>query len=244
MFRRIIQPFYTGYVIIIFLATLFLVLPFYFLLSISNHPKSRKATWRLTWIWSKLWVRLTGMWVKQSGTLPIADKFVVIANHVSYLDPIVIYDVLPFYFRPLAKYEIKKAPLFGFVYAQIALLVDRSSVQSRAKSMRKMQETLHMECSIFMYPEGTFNESDEPLKSFFDGAFRLAIEAQVPILPIIFPDTKDRWHYTAWWKMWPGENRAFILEPVSVAGYDIDDLASLKEKVKATMTQKIEELST
>jgi 1-acyl-sn-glycerol-3-phosphate acyltransferase len=244
MFKSLVQAFYTLYVVIIFVATLLLVLPFYYLFSLPDNALSRRMTWRLTWCWSKLWLRLTGMWVKPYGKLAEGEKFVVIANHVSYLDPIVIYDVLPFYFRPLAKHEIKKIPLFGFVYAQIALLVDRSSVQSRAKSMRKMQDALQKECSIFMYPEGTFNETSEPMKSFFDGAFRLAIEAQVPLLPIIFPDTKDRWHYSAWWKMWPGRNRAFILEPISVAAYTLDDIHILRDQAKELMSRAIQEVQT
>jgi len=244
MFRTIAQPFYTLYVILIFLATLLVVLPFYFLFSLFPSAQSRKMVWRLTTLWSRIWLKLTGMWIEVDGKLPESEKFIVIANHVSYLDPIVIYDVLPFYFRPLAKHEIKKVPLFGFVYSQIALLVDRSSVQSRASSMRAMQEALQNECSIFMYPEGTFNESKEPLKSFFDGAFRLAIEAQTPILPIVFPDTKNRWHPSVWWKMWPGQNRAFIMELIPVKGLSIADLTQLKEEVHAKMSRKISEIET
>lgn len=244
MFRTIAQPFYTLYVILIFLATLLVVLPFYFLFSLFPSAQSRKMVWRLTTLWSRIWLKLTGMWLEVDGKLPESEKFIVIANHVSYLDPIVIYDVLPFYFRPLAKHEIKKVPLFGFVYSQIALLVDRSSVQSRASSMRAMQEALQNECSIFMYPEGTFNESKEPLKSFFDGAFRLAIEAQTPILPIVFPDTKNRWHPSVWWKMWPGQNRAFIMELIPVKGLSIADLTQLKEEVHAKMSRKISEIET
>jgi 1-acyl-sn-glycerol-3-phosphate acyltransferase len=244
MFRKIVQPFYTLYVILIFLATLFVVLPFYFVLSIFNSLQSRKIVWSLTLVWSRLWLRLTGMSVRSFGFLPKGEKFIVVANHVSYLDPIVIYDVLNFYFRPLAKHEIKKVPLFGFVYQQIALLVDRSSVQSRATSMRAMQDALHHECSIFMYPEGTFNETTEPMKSFFDGAFRLAIEAQVPILPIVFPDTNERWHHSAWWKMWPGQNRAFIMDVIPVEGLGMDDLPQLKHKVHSLMSEKIKESNT
>jgi 1-acyl-sn-glycerol-3-phosphate acyltransferase len=244
MFRKIIQPFYTGYVILIFLATLFLVLPFYLILSLPNNYHSRKAIWALTLLWSKVWLRLTGMSInKIEGSLPKIEKVVIIANHISYLDPIIIYDVIPFYFRPLAKHEIKKVPIFGFVYAQIALLVDRSNTQSRAKSMRKMQDALQNDCSIFLYPEGTFNETEEPLKSFFDGAFKLAIEAQVPILPIVFPDSKSRWHYDAWWKMWPGKNRAFILEVIQVNNLNLESLPQLKEMVKELMANKIKEVS-
>lgn len=239
MIKKIVQPLYVGYFILVFMATLFLVLPFYFLLSIPNTQASRKGIWRLTWLWCRVFLRATGMRVQATGMLPNCKNMVIVANHVSYLDPIVIYDVLPFYFRPLAKHEIKKVPIFGFIYAQIALLVDRSSTQSRAKSMRKMQEALKNDCSIFLYPEGTFNETTEPMKSFYDGAFKLAIEAQVPILPILFPDTKARWHYDAWWHIWPGANRGIILDPIETEGLNMNDVIKLKEKVKNIMAQNL-----
>ncbi|MDI9319008.1 MAG: lysophospholipid acyltransferase family protein [Phycisphaerales bacterium] len=243
MLRAILQPFYTGYVVIVFLATLLLVLPFYLLFSIFSHSFGRKPIWRLTWLWSKICLRTIGMWVKTTGIVPRHKKYIVIANHVSYLDPIAVYDVVPFFFRPLAKYELSKIPVFGFVYAQIALLVDRSSATKRANSMLQMHKTLKEECSIFMYPEGTFNETAEPMKSFYDGAFRLAVDTQTDILPIIFPDTNKRWTNTYWWKMWPGKNRAYVLQPVSVATLQMDDIPDLKEKIRSIMGQKLLELS-
>lgn len=243
MLRTILQPFYTLYVVIVFVATLLLVLPFYLLFSIFNNSFGRKLIWRLTWLWAKIWLRLTGMWVNTHGALPHNKKYIVIANHISYLDPIVVYDVIPFFFRPLAKHELSKIPVFGFIYAQIALLVDRSSAPKRANSMLQMHKTLKEECSIFMYPEGTFNESAEPMKSFYDGAFRLAVDTQTDILPIIFPDTHKRWTNTHWWKMWPGKNRAYILPPFAVAQLSTEDIPKLKEEVRAIMSQKLLELS-
>lgn len=236
MIRKLLQPFYTAYIVMIFLATLFIVLPFYLLLSIPRSRQGRRWMWRLSKTWARLWLWLAAMPVRCSGRAP-RGRFVVVANHVSYLDPIVIFDVLPWQFRPLGKKEIAKAPVFGFIYAQMALLVDRSSTHSRAKSMRLMWRVLRHECSIFIYPEGTFNETEELMAPFYDGAFRLAINTGVPILPMIFPDTKDRWHYSHWWKIWPGRNRALYLDPVPVEGLTMKDLPELKEKVRAIMAE-------
>lgn len=244
MFRKIVQPVYTAYVILIFVATLFIVLPFYILLSLSNNARSRKLIWLLTRYWSRIWLWLLAMPVKQYGKIPKQGKFVVIANHVSYLDAILIFDVLPWHFKPLAKKEISETPIFGFIYAQMALMVDRHNIQTRAKSMRLMWRTLNEECSIFLYPEGTFNETEAPMKSFYDGAFNLAINAGVPILPILFPDTKARWHYSKWWKIWPGRNRAFVFNPIPVEGYSIKEVAMLKEKVRAIMSDAMLDIQT
>lgn len=81
------------------------------------------------------------------------------------------------------------------------------------------------------------------MKEFYDGAFRLAINAQVPILPLLFPDTVHRWHYSAWWKVWPGRNRAVFLHPVYVNGITTKDLPELREKVRQMMADKLVELT-
>lgn len=237
MVRRLLQPLYTSYIILLFGATLLIVLPFYLLLSLPNTVQSRKAMWWLTHAWSKAWLLLGGMPAKVYGSFPPEGRFIIISNHVSYLDAIVIFGILPRYFRPLAKAEIAKVPLFGFIYSQIALLIDRSTAHSRAKSTKLMWRTLEEECHVFIYPEGTFNETEEPMKSFYDGAFRLAIKTGTPILPIILPDTKRRWHYSHWWSIWPGKNRAYLLPPVPVSEYAAGDVALLKEDTRALMTK-------
>jgi 1-acyl-sn-glycerol-3-phosphate acyltransferase len=243
MIRKILQPVYTAYIICIFVATLFIVLPFYLLLSIPRNKRARRWMWRLSKAWARIWLWLAGMPLRCTGKAP-QGRFVVVANHVSYLDPIVIFDVLPWQFRPLGKKEIAKAPVFGFIYAQMALLVDRSSTHSRAKSMRLMWRVLRHECSIFIYPEGTFNETEEPMAPFFDGAFRLAINTGTPILPMIFPDTKARWHYSHWWKIWPGRNRAVFLDLVPVSGLTMAELPQLREQVRELMGAAMQQYKT
>ena len=118
-------------------------------------------------------------------------------------------------------------------------MVDRNNIHSRARSLRLLWRVLHHEGHIIIFPEGTFNETGKPLKDFYDGAFRLAINTQVPILPIIFPDTQYRWHYSAWWKLWPGKNRAIYLTPVEVAGLTLDNLPALKQEVYSLMESEL-----
>ena len=98
-----------------------------------------------------------------------------------------------------------------------------------------MWRVLKNESSILIFPEGTFNETGQQLKEFYDGAFRLAITTQTPIFPVIFPDTVSRWHYSAWWKMWPGRNRIVYLDPVNVQGITLDNLPALKQQVYSIM---------
>lgn len=239
MLKRIFRVFYISYFLISFLAILFLVLPFYILLALPDNTASRKRIWILTRISCKIWLRLIGMSVQIKGEIPRGKRFIIIANHISYLDPVLLYDTIPFPFRPLAKHEIARVPFFGFIYKQVSILVDRNNAANRAKSLLQMQHYLKNECSIFIYPEGTFNETAAPMKHFYDGAFRLAIDTQTDILPILFPDTPKRWHYSAWWKLWPGQNRAFVLSPIRVAGLGKADCANLKKNIFDIMSAQM-----
>jgi len=170
-----------------------------------------------------------------SGIKPTNGRYIIVANHISYLDPIMIFATVPGHFRPLGKKEFSTIPVLGFIYKQVAILVDRGTAEGRAKSMRLMWHILRNEANILIFPEGTFNETGAPLKSFYDGAFRLAINTQTPLLPVIFPDTVHRWHYSAWWKMQPGKNRVIFLDAIPAAGLTMRDLPQLKEKAFATM---------
>lgn len=237
--RKIIQPFYTIWALATFIASVLIAFPFFALISIGNNAKARKAIWWIIHNWAKFWLLIIGMPMRRQGKRPPAGKYVVIANHISYLDAIVIFPGIPGYFRALGKKEFSKIPVIGFIYKQIVLMVDRSSPHSRAKSMRLMWRALRRECSILIFPEGTFNETGEPFKEFYDGAFRLAINAQTSILPMLLPDTVNRWHYSAWWKLWPGRNRVVYMEPVSVEGMTVADIPTLKENVRQLMAEKL-----
>ena len=235
MLRKIIQPFYTAYAVITFLSGLCITFPFFLLLSIGNNKAARKAIYTIVTYWSRSWLFINGMPLKKIGRQTPPGRHIIVANHISYLDTVVLFAALPSYFRALGKKEFSKIPLMGFLYKQLVIMVDRSSTDSRTKSMRLMWRVLKHESDIIIFPEGTFNETGAPLKEFYNGAFRLAITSQTPILPIIFPDTVNRWHYSAWWKLWPGQNRAIYLDPIPVSGMSIDNLDTLKKQVYILM---------
>jgi 1-acyl-sn-glycerol-3-phosphate acyltransferase len=235
LLRKILQPFYTAYVIITFCGSVLLGFPFFALLSIVNTHMARRVIFGIVKYWAKGWLFVIGMPVKRVGELPRKGRFIIVANHISYLDTINIFTAIPGYFRVLGKKEISRVPIIGLIYKQLTILVDRNSPQSRSKSMRLLWRILKNVGNIVIFPEGTFNETEEPLKDFYNGAFRLAINTQTDILPMIFPDTVDRWHYSAWWKIWPGSNRVEFLAPVKVGELGIDNLEELKQHVYDAM---------
>jgi 1-acyl-sn-glycerol-3-phosphate acyltransferase len=140
--------------------------------------------------------------------------------------------------RPLGKFESSKIPIFGWVYKAAVILVDRSSPEKRAKSLRNLKAALHKKISIFIFPEGTFSMTDQqPLKSFYNGAFKLAIEMQVPIQPILMVDAVDRMHFDSVFSLNPGPNRVVYLNTIDVTGYTMEDIEKLKNEVYQMMDE-------
>lgn len=163
---------------------------------------------------------------------------VFVFNHVSFMDiPVMMKTFRKQHIRILGKAEMAKVPLFGFLYKQAVVMVDRSSAAARAKSLQELKDVLNHNISVVIAPEGTFNTTHQPLKSFYDGAFRLAIETQTPVQPVLILDTYDRMHYNSVFSMTPGRSRSVYLEPIEVEGLTLADVKKLKDKVYHIMEQ-------
>ncbi len=139
----------------------------------------------------------------------------------------------------MAKKELLKIPVFGWIARGACVIVDRSSSESKKKSLEKLKETLEHGISILLFAEGTQNRSKEPLQPFKDGAFRIAIDTQKPILPMVVvgagklmpPGTIE---------MRPGLIRIFVGPEISVADLSTDNTQSLKLKTYDAMKAMIE----
>lgn len=161
---------------------------------------------------------------------------VFVGNHNSYMDipPIVQLKHQPI--KPLGKFESSKIPLFGLFYRHAVIMVDRSNPEKRAKSLKNLKTALKNKISIFIFPEGTFSMTDKkPLKDFYNGAFKLAIEMQVPIQPVLMVDAVDRMHFSSIFSLSPGLSRIVYLPTVYVDNYTLEDLEVLKQQVHQMM---------
>jgi 1-acyl-sn-glycerol-3-phosphate acyltransferase len=190
-----------------------------------------------------MWFFLLGIWHKNIFETP-HDKnkhYIFVANHISYLDAPIIVKTMRQRIRVLGKIEMAKVPIFGFIYRNAIVTVDRSSAENRAKSVRILKSVVNKGISIFLFPEGTFNMTGQPLKEFFDGAFRIAIESQIPIKPVLFLDSYERMHYDSILSLSPGRSRSVYLEEISVEGLTSRDVDALKQKVYDIMEKKLRE---
>jgi len=139
----------------------------------------------------------------------------------------------------LGKVEMAKIPIFGFIYRNAIVTVDRSNAENRAKSVLLLKSILRKGISILVFPEGTFNMTHQPLKEFYDGAFRIAIETQTPIKPVVLLNAYDRMNYNSIFSLNPGKSWSVYLREVPVEGLTVKDVAMLKEKVFDMMSKEL-----
>lgn len=109
---------------------------------------------------------------------------IYVSNHTSFLDLPGLSIGIPGQFRPLAKKELLRIPVFGLVVACATIVVDRSSPESRSQSLINLKNVLKHGIPALIFPEGTQNRTDQLLQPFKDGAFRMALETMVPVFPV------------------------------------------------------------
>ena len=219
---------------IMFLAIMFCIFPFVIIASFFGKVTGGNMINKLCSVWGKLctffWLMPHTNYNKPSNKNDGAVIYVL--NHNSYMDiPLMMKIFWDVKIRVLGKFDLAKVPVFGFIYRKAAILVDRSSPEARAKSILNLKEMLAHNISIAIYPEGTFNMSNQPLKEFYDGAFKIAIETQTPIQPVLLLNSLDRLHYDSVFSFSPGRTKAVFLEQFLPG----DDAQLLKEKVFAVM---------
>ncbi|MFN5421716.1 MAG: lysophospholipid acyltransferase family protein, partial [bacterium] len=169
----------------------------------------------------RLWLLLIGInHTTQYESKPDPYRqYIFIANHIAYLDAVIIIDSVKHHFRPIGKYELLKVPIFGFIYKFCVITVNRSSAEDRARSLDDLRKMLTRGISVVVFPEGTFNMTDKPLKEMYDGAFKLAVETGKSLQPILFLDAYDRMNYNGLFSLTPGMSRAIYLDPIDPASY-------------------------
>lgn len=179
---------------------------------------------------------LVGMgfrWSIKSEQVPVKNKsYMFVANHTSMADIMLMLVSVKNPFVFVGKRELAKIPLFGFFYKRTCILVDRSSEKSRKAVFLRAQKRLKQGVSICIFPEGGVPEEHILLDDFKDGAFRLAINHHIPIVPLTFSDNKKRLSYT-FFSGGPGRMRAKIHQFIPTENLTITDTKALNERTRS-----------
>lgn len=166
---------------------------------------------------------------KKYRTKP-TEQFVIVANHTSYLDIPTLYLVFTRKIAFIGKSSLGKVPLFGYMYSRLHVLVNRKSPESRLKSLDECRKKTEEGYNMVFFPEGTISKAAPVLNEFKDGAFKLAIEKQIPILPVTIPYNwiilADKKPFTVRWNVC----KVVVHEPIPTYGLSENDLQSLKLK--------------
>lgn len=165
-------------------------------------------------------------------------SYMFVANHTSMADIMLMLVTVKNPFVFVGKQELAKIPLFGFFYKRTCILVDRNSAQSRQAVFLRAQRRLKQGLSICIFPEGGVPEEYILLDTFKDGAFRLAINHQIPVVPITFYDNKKRFSYT-FFSGGPGRMRVKIHKFIKSEGLTTGDTKSLNEKARAEIWDEL-----
>lgn len=242
--RALIKPLqwiYAVYAIVLFVAIMLLIFPFVILASFMGRIKGGNTILRLCMLWADIWFPLIFIFHRRIYEAPHdkSRQYIFVSNHISYLDSAVLVKAYRQPVRPLGKVEMSKIPVFGFIYRKAIVTVDRSSAANRARSIRILRSIISKGISVLVFPEGTFNTTHRPVKNFYDGAFKLAIETQTPIKPVLFLDTYSRMHYSSIFSLNPGRSRIVYLDEIPVQGLGVNDLERLKNRVHSVMEQKL-----
>ncbi len=188
-------------------------------------------------IWAKVILYGMGFYYKidRDQQMEKGKSYMLVANHTSMADIMLMLIVSKNPFVFVGKKELANIPIFGFFYKRTSILVDRNSSKSRQEVFKRAQERLNEGLSICIFPEGGVPDDESVvLDEFKDGAFRLAIEHQIPIVPMVFPDNKRRFSYT-FFSGSPGLMRARVLPFVPTKGLKLEDRKGLKDNVRQTI---------
>lgn len=196
----------------------------------------------------------TGLWFRRLGCLltrvnpswrvtvsgvRIEDPrrpYLVVSNHQSLAD-IPVISCLPWEMKWVAKEELFRLPVVGWQMRLAGdIEVNRSDSRSGARALMAARAYLQKHCSVMFFPEGT-RSRDGSVGRFSEGPFRLAIKAQVPVLPLVIEGTRDALPKHSWRFGEPSTIRLSVLQPVSTAALSPNDAAALTAQVR----QRIEE---
>ena len=211
--------------ILLFVLTLFIVVIPIAIAGFWPEPKRSRINDIFFRTWMNVFLLLAGVRCIFKGRehFKRGQNYVVICNHNSLMDPPITTPAIPGPSKTIAKIEMAKIRIFGIVYKSGSVLVDRKDEESRRASYTKMKNVLEMGLHMCIYPEGTRNKTKEPLQRFHDGAFRLAVDTQKPIIPaLIFNSAKVLPRKTFFF--WPAKVEMHFLPEISVKGKTVKQL--------------------
>jgi 1-acyl-sn-glycerol-3-phosphate acyltransferase len=237
---KILRTIHTVYGFFIFICLLILLFPFLLI------PILFPSQFKLTGMINRWWAKLLFVFVFLPFETECRAKFdprqpyIFCPNHFSYLD-IPAMGLNPVNTIFVGKNDMERVPLFGFMYRKLHITVNRESFRSRGNTVRNSLKAIDDGKSLVIYPEGGILTPNAPQVAVFkDGAFRTAIEKQIPIVPVTIPFN---------WIILPDEHplrlrrgkvKVIFHKPIETKGMTLSDIQKLKHEVHAVIASELE----
>jgi 1-acyl-sn-glycerol-3-phosphate acyltransferase len=240
LIKNILARILAIWALFVFTTTMFVFFPFYMVCFIIPEPQKTKYHRFLSQIWMGTFLLLSGCTFKVTGkeVFDGLENAVIVCNHNSLIDIPVSTPFLARANKTIAKKSFIYVPLFGWIYQFASVIVDRKNNESRRKSYEKMKRVLNNGLDMLIYPEGTRNKTNNPLKSFYDGAFRLSVETGKPIVPVVILNTKRILPAKPILFLRPGKIILNILPAISPVGHTTESLRKLVFNIMAEHYEK------
>jgi 1-acyl-sn-glycerol-3-phosphate acyltransferase len=228
---------YTIWVLIIFTVFMFVVLPF-IVIPFLIGERFGWIGYKGLWVWSWIFDKLTGIRYKLIGRENINrnQSYIYVSNHTSFLDAPGVRLMIPGEFRPLAKKELGKIPILGWIVQSACIIVDRGDHNSRKKSLEKLVRVIKRGISPLIFAEGTQNRTKELLQPFKEGAFRIAVDTQTNILPIVVIGANRLMYPSSAWISSPGVIKVVAGDPIDVTNFNGNTTALREHTFKVMLT--------
>lgn len=214
--HEIFARFWALWGIVLFFSTMLIAFIFYIPCFIIKEPSAGRWHRKVSQAWMTVFLNLIGcpFTVKGNEYFQKGKNYVVVCNHSSLMDIPITTPFMPNANKTIAKTSFAYIPIFGWIYAAGSVLLNRKSDKSRKESFQKMKHVLDLGFDMVIYPEGTRNRTNDPLKSFYDGAFKLAVETQKPVMPAILFNTKKVLPVNKIFYLYPHKLEMHMLPPV------------------------------
>ncbi len=191
IFIQIFARIWAAWGLLSFVATFLIIFLPSMLSHLMPYKKGQDYFIAVSRLWMRVWLALIGCPLKVRGLEHFKpnENYVVTYNHNTFLDVPLSCPFMPSGNVTIAKKSFAKVPIFGWFYKRGSVLVDRNSDKSRRESFEQMKKVLAAGLHMGIYPEGTRNRSKEPIKKFYDGAFKLAVDSGKKVLPCVMHNT-------------------------------------------------------
>lgn len=238
-------PFWVAYKVYVFVMFFLTLIPFY---PIFRYLLADESRWQRSFVWQVRWGNVlrfvTGIKLVVSGVehLP-KPPYVIVSNHASYIDTFIMYGVIPEFFVFMGMAELEKLPMFGWFFKSGQnIAVNRSSRLESVKAFKRAGAKIETGNSVALFPEGGIKEQVPQLGAFKNGAFKLALIHQVPVVPLVMFNTHVLLESNDLFRTSgrPGTVPVKILKPIQTAHLKQEDLISLREQTHRVMHAELQ----